>query len=711
MEKMFVSDVSVKGMLYAQTLRSPVAKGRLVDVQAPKLPSSYTLISAEDIAGKNQVEGLAVPIFAFDELSYIGEPVALLVGPDEAKLEEFASQCVVTAEEEKPDSRNPPPPEEGADPAQPCRKYTTGDFSAIVSGAETLLDGSYTTGIQEHWYSEAHGAVAVFREGNLTIHTATQWPYHVKRSAAVAVKIDEDSVVVEQTGLGIHLEGKLWYPSLIACQAAVAACVTGKPVKLMLTREEDFRFSPKRAAADIQICSIFDNKGTVLGTEIRPVINLGAGKAFAGELLDQTCLGCIGMYKLGTINLEGCAVTANIPPQGPMGGFGLSQGFFAAECHVSRIADSLRQDPAEWRKQNCLQKGGSLAIGVPLKDPVPIPQLIDTAAAMGDYYRKWASYELLRRSRNEAGWEIKSEPLRGIGIATAFQGAGLLYSGADKGGGGVELTLEKDGSLIIKTSILSSGEDSIRVWKDIAAELLSVESDNVRIANDGAAPDSGPSGFSRNVTVVTKLVEKCCQSIRKQRFRDPLPITVRRTVKPDKMIPWNGGEGEKPIDSAVFAHPGWGAAAVEIEIDPVSFQPHVRGVWLAVDGGKILSQVKARRSLKTAVIHALSWVSHEDIAYIDGKIPEACFRRYSLLSTMEAPPINIDFIFNDAAAPKGIGELPFSCIPAAYVQAVSQAMNHSFEKIPLGALDIWNAWQSKRIETKDGKKVEAEVLA
>jgi CO/xanthine dehydrogenase Mo-binding subunit len=707
MDTMFVIDVSVKGMLYAQTIRSPVAKGRLVGIETPRLPNSYTLISARHITGKNQLEDLPVPIFASDELSYIGEPVALLVGPDEAKLEEFASQCVVTVEEKKPGFQNPPMPEEGVDLG---RKYNTGDFSTIVSGADTLLDGSYTTSIQEHWYSEAHGAVAVFRDGKLTIHTATQWPSHVKRSAAAVVKIDEDSVAVEQTDPGIHLEGKLWYPSLIACQAAAASRATGKPVKLMLTREEDFRFSPKRGAADIQICSIFDNKGTVLGTEIRPVINLGAQKAFAGELLDQTCLGCIGIYKLGKINLEGFAVTANIPPQGPMGGLGLSQGFFAAECHVSRIADSLRQDPAEWRKQNCLQKGGSLAIGVQLKDQVPIPQLIDTAAAMGDYYRKWASYELLRRSRNEADWEIKAEPLRGIGIATAFQGAGFLYN-ADKGAGGVELTLEKDGSLIIKTSILSSGEGSTRIWKDIAAEVLSVESDKVKIENGGTAPDSGPSGFSRNVTVITKLVEKCCQSIRKQRFRDPLPITVRRTVKPEKMIPWNGGEGEKPIDSAVFAHPGWGAAVVEIEIDPVSFQPHVRGVWLAVDGGKILSQVRARRSLKTAVIHALSWVSHEQIGYTGGKIPEDCFRRYSLLSTMEAPPVHIDFIFNDTAAPKGIGELPFSCIPAAYVQAVSQAMNHPFEKIPLGALDIWNAWQSKKTEVKDGKKVEAEVLA
>jgi CO/xanthine dehydrogenase Mo-binding subunit len=699
----FVTDISAKGMLHALTIRSPVAEGCLAGVETPKLPNSYVLILARHITGKNRLEDMPVPIFASGDLSYIGEPVGLLVGPDATKLENFASQCVVKTEEKKAPSGIS---EEGAPLS---RKYSTGDTGPVFSTAPAVIDGTYRTAIQEHWYSEAHGALAVFHDGKFTIHTATQWPYHVKRSVAAALNIDENSVQIEQAELGIHLEGKLWYPSLIACQAAAASFVTGKPVKLMLTREEDFCYSPKRNAAEVHIRSALDSRGTVLGTEIRPVINLGACKVFAGELLDQTCLGSLGLYKMGTLSLEGAAVTDNIPPQGPMGGFGLSQGLFAAERHVSRIADSLRQDPAEWRKQNCVQKGDSLAIGVQLKDQVPIPQLIDTAAAMSDYYRKWASYELLRRNRKETGWETKSELLRGIGIAAAFQGAGFLYIGSDKGASGVELTLEKDGSLIVKTSIVSSGEDSINIWKNLAAEILSVEGGKVKIENGGGAPDSGPGGLSRDITVITKLVEKCCQAIRKQRFRDPLPITVRRAVKPEKMIPWNGGESEKPVDAGVLAHPGWAAAVVEIEIDPVSLRPHTRGIWIAVDSGKILSQARARRSLKTAAIHALNWASHEQIAYTGGEISAECYRTYSFLSPEETPPIYIDFIFNDGAAPKGIGELPFSCIPAAYIQAVSQAMDHPFEKIPIGPEDILEVRQNKQTQGKPGAKADGET--
>jgi CO/xanthine dehydrogenase Mo-binding subunit len=122
-------------------------------------------------------------------------------------------------------------------------------------------------------------------------------------------------------------------------------------------------------------------------------------------------------------------------------------------------------------------------------------------------------------------------------------------------------------------------------------------------------------------------------------------------------------------------------------------------VWLAVEGGKILSQSGARRSLKTAVVHALGWTCREQIRYEKGKIPADLFAKYDIPSPEEFPPVYVDIIWNDTASPKGIGELPFCCVPASYVQAVSQAMDHPFEKIPLGARDVWEAGTLNREET------------
>jgi CO/xanthine dehydrogenase Mo-binding subunit len=503
-------------------------------------------------------------------------------------------------------------------------------------------------------------------------------------------------ITVKPSCIGLHLDGKIWYPSLLACHAALGAAVTGKPVKIVLSRDEDFRFSPKRNGTEIYIRTALGEQGQILATEIRALADLGAQGVFTDEILDRTCLGALGIYNHGCIKIDGSAVSTNVPPAGPLSGFGLSQGFFAMECHVSRIADALRQDPSEWRKNNMITKGSVLAIGTGIADTIPLAELLDTTAAMGDYRRKWASYQLLREYRRGKKEIDKREPLRGIGIAAAYQGSGFLYSGTDKGNYGVELTLEKDGSLEIKTSMVSSSREFASIWRKIAEEILSVEASAVKVlvTDTDTLPDSGPSGLSRNITAITKLVERACVVIRKQRFRDPLPITVYRSYHPARIPNWEG----KPMDQNTFSRPGWGAGVVEVEIDPIEYIPKIRGVWLGIDGGRILSESSARRSLRFSAIHALGWASREKLRYIEGVIPQADLLNYDLPTPEDIPPIQIDFIWNDTAFPKGIEELPFSCIPAAYVRAVSQAMDRPFLRIPITARDIWEAEKSKSQE-------------
>jgi CO/xanthine dehydrogenase Mo-binding subunit len=244
--------------------------------------------------------------------------------------------------------------------------------------------------------------------------------------------------------------------------------------------------------------------------------------------------------------------------------------------------------------------------------------------------------------------------------------------------------------------MVSSNPEYGSLWRNIAVEILAVDPALVRIRaeNTENVSDSGPSTLSRNTTIITSLLEHCCQAIRKKRFRTPLPITVRRTIRPDRAPAWGGKDGgpkERPFDRGAFSRMSWGAAGVEVEIDPASCVPQIRGAWLGIDGGKLLSEERARRTLKSSVVQALGWASREELWYAEGRIPPELFHRCQLPAPAEIPPIYVDFVWNDATSPRGLGELPFSCIPAAYVQAVSQAMDHHFEKIPLTARDIWEA--------------------
>ena len=699
----FLMDMSVPGMIHAITIRSPVAKGRLIEIKSPKLPSACSLITAKHIPGENRLAGFPIILLADNKLSYIGQPIAILTGPEESVLEDISASIKINAEEEAPEFsiRETQPENRIA-----ARDLISGDPFKPLGEDGIIVSGTYKTGIQEHWYPEPHGALAVpyFEKGkkavkSFIVYTATQWPFHVRHSLSTALGFDPKKIIVSPSQMSFHMDGKLLYPSLIACHAALASFIAKKPCKLMLSRKEDFLYSPKRNKTEIEICSALGENGIINSSIVEIKLDLGSQSAFEDELIDHTCLGAMGAYNHNSFKIEAAALSTNIPPQGPMAGFGLSQGLFAAELHFSRIADSIGMDPAEWRKNNCLAKNQNFAAGFPLKEQSPLVKLIDAAAFMSDYYRKWASYEHSKKRRRAEKWEYNGIPWRGIGLSTAFQGSGLLYN-SDPGCSGitVEVTLEKDGHLEIKTSVISSADRYQNTWKKIAFDILGVNPSFVRFTADTEnAPDSGPGTLSRNISIISKLLERCCTVIRKQRFRSPLPITVRRSLK-TAMTTVSGCISAKNMDTEVFSHPCWGAAVSEIEINPETFKPDIRGIWLVVDGGKILNEHRARRTLQTAVIQALGWACHESISYEAGKIPDESYNCFNIPAPEEIPPVEVDFLHSSSPASKGIGDLPFSCVPAAYIQAVSQAMDHHFERIPLETSHIWEIWKSKRSE-------------
>ena len=713
-ENCFVSDIILPKMLYALTVRSPIAKGKLISIDCPTLPEGYTLLSAKDIPGTNCLGDSDMPILASSDLSYIGEPVALLLGPDMNVLEEKARNCVVIVEEGDPvfnaaDANNLT--------LAVKKEFSTGDVDAAFSGAASVIRNDYVTGIQEHWYAEPCGAVAwPETQDKLVLRTATQWPYHVTRSVCGVLGIAAAKLQVIPTITGLHMDGKLWYPSLISCHAALGAWISKQPVRLVLTREEDFSFSPKRFATELNIACALNEKGDIAGLDINAIVNLGAYMVNANEALDHVYLGSSGVYKTKNIRFSGSAVRTNIPPQGPFAGFGLAQGFFALESHISYIADSLGQDPAQWRRQN-FYTGAVNQSAPPVKRPsikrVLVDegnQLIDNVLKISDYRRKWAAYEVLKSIRKKTpqavpeqgpahktpysqlgSWMERTEGLRGIGVALGYQGSGFLNYESVKFVCGVELTLNAEETLDIKIGVTGSDSDHGSVWAGLASKILEIDKKNVRVSYAGESQDSGPSTTSRNFALLTILIEEACESIRRRRQKAPLPITVRKTARPQKNQVLEERFPQGALSSSGFTQPGWASAVVEVEFDPIGYLPRVRGIWMCVDGGKIFSDDKARKNLKTSIIQALGWAYMEQISYIDGMIPADQFENFDIPGHSEIPRIVIEFINRDSEDPKGIGDLPFSCVPAAFTQAVSQAAGCHFRTIPLKAQDIFSA--------------------
>jgi xanthine dehydrogenase molybdopterin-binding subunit B len=289
----FVDDINIKNALSGILIRSPVVSGQLVGIKTPKLPFNVSLVTASDIPGEKfcyigQNDGhdgqsqnnFQIPIFPENELSWYGQPVGMLLGPDPAKLRELAEHCLVhieTKNNEQEESR-----------VFIERNFSVGPVTEAFEKATQIIEGKYYSGLQDPWPSDTLGAIAIpGHDGSITIHTSTQWPGHVLSSVAKCLNKKSSLVDVEVSRLEIHLDSKIWTPSLLSCQAAVGAIARGKPVKLILKRDEEFLFSPKSAGTAIFIQSALDKHGAILGSKVKIEVEFGAFGIFAREILDR----------------------------------------------------------------------------------------------------------------------------------------------------------------------------------------------------------------------------------------------------------------------------------------------------------------------------------------------------------------------------------------------------------------------------------------
>lgn len=677
-ESPFVDSLYTDTMVHVATVRSPSHKGKILSIDFPVFPRDYFVLTAADIKGKNSlvVYGVSVPILAEENVLYKGEPIALIAGPDLRIVLDLVEKTKVHIEE--------------LDPILECENFASCEDDSIVirreadigesdlafSLAYKIVEGEYSTGSQEHWYSEPQGAFAAFEYDKLVVYSSTQWPFHVRESVSEVLDIDNNDVIVRPTAVGVHLDGKLWYPSLIAVHAALCAVSARKNARLILERKEDFLYSIKRARSKIHHKTALSEDGTILAMDISILCDTGAYGPMADEMLDRMCIGSIGIYNCKNIRIRGKAVRTNTPPLGAFSGFGLSQAFFALETHVNKLSRSLGVDPLSFRINNMTKKGDVLLNGEVVKETAPIIELGNFVIQKSDFLRKYASYELLKLRRTG----VSGDFLRGSGFTTVYQGSGFLGKGEEKEVYSAEAVFEKDLKLRICSSAVASNSESLSLWQTLAAGILDIPVESVIIEENTSdrVPDSGPSTLSRNMTIIPKLIEKCCEGIQKKRFRDALPIQIKRSFRLPSNIKWTN----RVFEGAAFCQQSWAACVVEIEVDPELFFIRVRKVFLCIDAGKIISETRARSNLEAGILGALSFCSREFI--VPGRTSENAFYQYRPLGIGDAPEMHIQFINNTDKAPvKGLGDLPYHAIPSAYVQAVNQALDTDFTFIPV----------------------------
>ncbi len=711
----FTSDLEFKDQHYARLIRTNDIDAKIIDIEIPELPEGYFFYSAKDIhelGGKNEVSflGKSIPVFAESKIEYFGQPIGILIGKDKNKLKELSEAFTIKThllspvkmtgsfeEEEKSYFDYPTIAKESLSSEEKIKIPETDDKLEYTSKLEEIFENSekviYSTcsiAQRYHYYPEPACVNTNWKKDQINIHITSQWPINVLESVSKVLNIPKNKVNIILQQEEETLDGKMWFPTLIASQVALASLLSKKNICLEFSRQEDFLYSTKSPALLIQHKTALSETDKILAMDISVIVDSGSFNPFITEMLKQIVVSAGNIYHLKNYSISATAIKTNNGLTDLFLGWGDSYLTMAIEKHINEIVDKLDLCPVQFRLENALQADQKYIFGLKQDKNFLFENLLKSVCSSSDFYRKYHSYKLLsknRENRYDGKW-------RGIGLAVGLQYNAsniLVKSGMNYK---AEVTLTKENKVIVKAEPTTSGiKDLIR--KQIAKDL-DLESKSVSFL-DGSTEvmsSTGAATASSGLIILPELISRCCKGIKNQRFRKALPITVARTYSISRKEGW---DNEK-LKGAPYISATPGACVVELEFEPSTYKVNVKQIWLSCDAGKIYSKKLAIRSINKSIITALSGTASESI---DSRNMEKF--NYRILSTDKIPKIKV-FLMESELKSKGLGEIASSLVPAAYISALNQVLENynSINNIPISEKDIFNAIEKEiSIENKE----------
>ncbi len=667
----FLDDINTRKMIFAHMVRTSIPKGTISSITIPDLPKGYFSMTGEDIPGNNIISVFSegMPLLCNKTVQYEGEPILVICGPDENKVINFCNNTIIEYDtdysllgfENYKEFQ-----------VSGMKKFSRGTVDSKFKESSEIIEGEYTTSVQMLPITYPMGAIASYRNNILEINTASQWPFHVQKTVSEVCGIPKKEIQVNIEPYHHTYDEKLILPSIYSAIVALLAVKSGKRVRIVEEPFQILKFSIKRPQVKILRKSALNNSGKIIAEKIEINVDTGAYPLFTDEILSQLILGAASIYSITNLRIKAKSIRTSLPPMNVFKGCGIGMGVFSAETHLSRIAAFRQVNPVEMRLDYLPLKNQKLPSGGILKQ-ISQRELLIKISKISDFNRKYSAYEVLKKRQNKK--LEKQEIFRGIGIAIGYAGNGFTRKRENREAYSMEVRLDQNDKLYISSS--SNGTTPGNIWKDTAARILGLDSNSIEIVRGDTTilPNSGPSFLSNDLSIMTNLVEKCCLGIKKHRFQKPLPIVEKRSFKsPGKEI-WDAGK----LKGMPFNALSWGAAVVEIELDPVFLRPIIRAVWTVFDIGRIHDIEAARSAGEAEIFEALNWATGGSKLYRN----QVTLTDIKEIEKTDLPVINIDFIRDSKRVSGGISQLPDTIIPSAFVQAISQASGIYFDTIPV----------------------------
>lgn len=718
----YAADRRHEGLLHARLVLAQEAHARVRSVdrdQALAVPGVVAVLTAADLPLASQGGSRARAPLARDEILFAGQPVAMVVAETEAAAEDGAELVAVTTEplpavtdlasalapgsprarleEERGESdlgrehadvgageAEAPAGELDSPNIAASHRFRHGDAAAELEASDVVVAGRFRTQWIYQAYLEPQVATASPEpDGGLRVETATQAPFQTRAQLAELLGLPLERVRVVPTPLGGSFGGKMMLPDPLA---AAAARALGRPVRLALTRSEDFLAGNPAPGGELELRIGARADGTLTALDAKIVFERGAIHDWGVESAAAALIG--GIYRWRAFDVRSYGVETNRVGFGAYRAPGAPPAAFALESLVDELAERLGLDPAEVRSRNLAREGDLRADGKPW-------------AALG-------ARECLELLREHPLWRERSSLPEGEGVGLAF---GIWPGAGDAAAAGCRL--EDDGRITVVTGI-SDMTGATTALAAIAAEVLGVAPERVRVvvADTASAPRSPFVGGSKTTFAVGRAVAAAAEDAKAQLLElaaaeleaDPADLEITDGVVHPRGAPSQGVElaalGRKVASGSVSPVEGRGRAAAappspsvaghlaHVRVDRETGAVRVLRWVIAQDVGRALNPALCEGQMHGGVAQGIGWALYEELL-VDGggQLMNGSFASYAVPGAPELPPIETLLI--EVPSPdgpfgaKGIGEASVVGVPAAVANAIAAAAGVRLRELPM----------------------------
>ena len=651
------------------------------------------VFTAKDIPGQNQLGRIIKdePLLADGEVHFVGQPIAFVIATS-PQLARRAAASIEVAYELRPACFDPVAAHANGDLIAPSRTVAMGDTLGAFASCAHVIEGSCDSGGQEHLYMETQGAIAYPLEGDrIKIFAGTQSPTGVQQVTSWVLGVPMHKIEVEVVRLGGGFGGKEDQATPWAVLCALGARFAKRPVKFVLSREEDMRCTGKRHPYHSRYKIGLDAGGKVLAYEATFFQNAGAAADLSTSILERSLFHATGPYFIPNVKVTGHSCRTNLPPFTAFRGFGAPQAVFVIECAMTHAAAVLGMPPENLRETNVIGHGEQFYFGMKAQSPL--------AGLAITHLKESSKFGAMRREAaifNATNSRVKK------GLALIPIGFGISFTSKFLNQAGALVHIYLDGSVHVSSGAVEMGQGVSRKICVIAARVLGISAEDITIAatDTTRVPNSSPTAASSGADLNGGAVKLACQMLRERLLAFAathlnLPVSElsihngqfvdgkgsahmswaalveaaymnRINLSAQALYTPPGLDYDKSLEQgSPFAYHVFGACITEVAVDLLRGTFSLSKIHILHDAGQSLVREVDIGQVEGALMQGIGWATMEHLVYgDDGRLKSNALASYKVPDLHFIPEeLNVSFIeesLNPAAvySSKGIGEPP-----------------------------------------------------